>query len=213
MPSRGARLCSLKAMSMQLAGFRDDRPGPLADGAAGPPSLRGVTLAQEHGIAVAGFDPDTPLTKTKEAPREERKRDGLVATAASAVRKAAGKAKAAAGAVAGAVEHRRDHAGKTTDTGDVKDPEVRTAEERNPTADTPGKPAAPADGGPPPTTAEGAAAEKAGAAGSAPAGDAKPADDTGQGAIVDENVATERSGTAEDNPGWTNLPRRNEEKK
>jgi NADH-quinone oxidoreductase subunit E len=213
MPSRGARLCSLKEMSMQLAGFPDDRPEALADGPAGPPSLRGVTLAQEHRVAVAGFDPDTPLTKTKPAPQEERKSDGVMATAASAARKAAGAVKAAAGAVAGAVEHRRDHAGKSTDTGDVKDPQVRTAEERNPTADTPGEPAAPAGSGPPPASGQGAAAESAGAAGSAPAGDAKPAGDAGRGAIVDDNVATERSGTAEDNPGWTNVPRSSEEKK
>jgi NADH-quinone oxidoreductase subunit E len=209
MPSRGARICSLREMSMQLAGFPDPRPEALADGPAGPPSLRGVTLAQEHGIAVAGFDPETELPKTKPAPREVRKHDGVVATAA---RKAATAVKSAAGAVAEAVEHRRDHAGKTTDTGDLKDPEVRTAEERNPTGDTPGEPPAPADGGPPPTTASGAAAEAAGAARNEPAGDAKPAGDAGRGSIVDDNVATERSGTADDNPGWTNVPP-DEEKK
>jgi NADH-quinone oxidoreductase subunit E len=125
-PSRGARLCSLKEMSLQLAGFADPRAEALADGPAGPPSLRGVTLAQEHGIAVAGFDPETELHKTKPAPREERRRDRVVPTAA---RKAAEAVKSAAGAV---VEHRRNHAGKTTDTGDAKDPEVRTAEERHP---------------------------------------------------------------------------------
>jgi NADH-quinone oxidoreductase subunit E len=208
MPSRGARICSLREMSMQLAGFPDPRAEALADGPAGPPSLRGVTLAQEHGIAVAGFDPETPLPKSKPSPREENKR-GPVATAA---RKAAQAVKSAAGAVAEAVEHRRDHAGRTTDTGDVKDPEVRTAEARNPTGDTPGEPARPADSGPPPTTSSGAAAEAAGAAGSAPAGDAKPAGDAGRGDIVDENVATERSGTEPDNPGWTNVPPGEEKK-
>jgi NADH-quinone oxidoreductase subunit E len=208
-PSRGARICSLREMSMQLAGFPDPRAEALADGPAGPPSLRGVTLAQEHGIAVAGFDPETPLPKTKPSPREEDKR-GVVATAA---RKAAQAVKSAAGAVAEAVEHRRDHAGKTTDTGDVKDPQVRTAEQRNPTGDTPGEPATPADSGPPPTTAQGAAVEETGAAGNEPAGDAKPAGDAGRGGIVDENIATERSGTAQDNPGWTNVPPSTEEKK
>ena len=80
-PSRGARLCSLKEMSLQLSGFPDRRAEALADGSARPPSLRGVTLAQEHGIAVAGFDPETELLKTKPAPREERKRDrGVAAT-------------------------------------------------------------------------------------------------------------------------------------
>jgi NADH-quinone oxidoreductase subunit E len=165
-------------------------------------------LAQEHGIAVAGFDPETPLPKTKPSPREENKR-GVVATAA---RKAAGAVKSAAGAVVDAVEHRRDHAGKTTDTGDVKDPQVRTAEQRNPTGDTPGEPAAPRHGGPPPATAEGAAGEEAGAAGNEPAGDAKPAGDAGRGDIVDDNAATERSGTPKGNPGWTNVPP-DEEKK
>jgi NADH-quinone oxidoreductase subunit E len=208
MPSRGARICSLREMSMQLAGFPDPRAEALADGPAGLPSLRGVTLAQEHGIAVAGFDPETPLPKTKSSPREENNR-GVVATAA---RKAAQAVKSAAGAVIEAVEHRRDHAGKTTDTGDVKDPQVRTAEQRNPTADTPGEPAAPADSGPPPTSAQGAAVEETGTAGNEPAGDAKPAGDAGRGGIVDENVATERSGTAQDNPGWTNVPPSEEKK-
>jgi NADH-quinone oxidoreductase subunit E len=208
MPSRGARICSLREMSMQLAGFPDPRAEALADGPAGPPSLRGVTLAQEHGVAVAGFDPETPLPKTKPSPREENNR-GVVATAA---RKAARAVKSAAGAVAEAVEHRRDHAGKTTETGDVKDPQVRTAEQRNPTADTPGEPATPADGGPPPTTDQGAAVEATGTAGNEPAGDAKPAGDAGRGGIVDDNVATERSGTAQDNPGWTNVPPSEEKK-
>ncbi|HEY7271561.1 MAG TPA: NADH-quinone oxidoreductase subunit NuoE [Actinoplanes sp.] len=193
--SRGARICSLREMSMQLAGFPDPRTEALADGPAGPPSLRGATLAQEHGIAVAGFDPETPLPKTKPSPREENK-PGPVTTAA---RKAAKAVKSAAGAVAEAVEHRRDHAGKTTDTGDVKDPEVRTAEVRNPTGDTPGKP-----------VAEGAVSE--GVAGSEPAGDAKPAGDAGRGSIVDDNVTTERSDAGQANPGWTNVPP-DEEKK
>ena len=52
---------------MQLAGFSDGREGVLADGPAGPPTLRGVTLAQEHGIAVADFNIDTPIAKTKPA--------------------------------------------------------------------------------------------------------------------------------------------------
>ena len=67
MPSRGARLCSLREMSMQLAGFPDEHDGALSDGPAAAPTLRGVMLAQEHGVAVAGFNPDTPITKTKPA--------------------------------------------------------------------------------------------------------------------------------------------------
>jgi NADH-quinone oxidoreductase subunit E len=67
--SRGARICSLKEMQYQLAGFADPRNGAVADGVAGAPTLRGVRLAQEHGVAVAGFDPDTPITKTKPVER------------------------------------------------------------------------------------------------------------------------------------------------
>jgi NADH-quinone oxidoreductase subunit E len=66
-PSRGARLGSLKEMQHQLAGFSDERDGALADGPAGTPTLRGVTLAQQHGVAVANFNPDTPIAKTKPA--------------------------------------------------------------------------------------------------------------------------------------------------
>ena len=60
-PSRGARLCTLKEMSVQLAGFADDRPEALADGPAGEETLRGNRLAEQYGIAVSGFDPSTPI--------------------------------------------------------------------------------------------------------------------------------------------------------
>ncbi|HWS35287.1 MAG TPA: NADH-quinone oxidoreductase subunit NuoE [Actinoplanes sp.] len=70
-PARGARICSLKEMQYQLAGFADPRDGAVGDGVAGAPTLRGVRLAQEHGVAVAGFDPDTPITKTKPLPKDE----------------------------------------------------------------------------------------------------------------------------------------------
>ncbi|GIF51311.1 NADH dehydrogenase subunit E [Asanoa ferruginea] len=66
-PSRGARLCTLKEMSLQLAGFPDTRAEAVADGVAGDPTLRGLQLAQQHGIAVAGFDPDTPIKKKDDA--------------------------------------------------------------------------------------------------------------------------------------------------
>ncbi|MFC7529440.1 NADH-quinone oxidoreductase subunit NuoE [Actinoplanes sp. GCM10030250] len=183
-PSRGARICSLKEMQYQLAGFADPRDGAVADGVAGAPTLRGVRLAQEHGIAVAGFDPDSPITKTKSPregnalPQQQAADDKPAPSRAVAVaRKAAGAVKAAAGAVAekaGAVadkvgEHR--HAGRTTVAGDVKDPEVRAAESRNPTGDTPGRPQTTT---PEPTNA----AEAAGVAGNKPAGDGKPAGDT-----------------------------------
>src|SRR3954463_9083083 len=110
MPIRGARLCSLREMQLQLAGFADERDGAVADGPAGAPTLRGVTLAQEHGIAVADFNLDTPITTTKPArdesaravkdparagarPAEPAKPTGKLATVA---RKAAGAVKAVA---------------------------------------------------------------------------------------------------------------------
>ncbi|BCJ72081.1 hypothetical protein CS0771_16250 [Catellatospora sp. IY07-71] len=68
MPTRGARLCTLKEMSVQLAGFADEREGAVADGPAGDSTLRGVRLAQQHGISPAGFDINTPIpTPSKEA--------------------------------------------------------------------------------------------------------------------------------------------------
>jgi NADH-quinone oxidoreductase subunit E len=68
MPTRGARLCSLKETALQLAGFADEREGAVADGPAGDSTLRGVRLAQQHGISPAGFDINTPIpTPSKEA--------------------------------------------------------------------------------------------------------------------------------------------------
>lgn len=61
MPSRGARLCPLREMSLQLAGYADDREGAVADGPAGAATLRGNRLAEEYGIVVPGFDPQTPI--------------------------------------------------------------------------------------------------------------------------------------------------------
>src|SRR3954452_20388724 len=72
-PARGARICSLKEMQHQLAGFADERDGAVADGPAGVPTLRGVSLAQEHGVAVADFNLDTPITTTKPARDESAK--------------------------------------------------------------------------------------------------------------------------------------------
>jgi NADH-quinone oxidoreductase subunit E len=192
-PIRGARLCSLRDMQHQLAGFADGRDGAVADGPAGAPTLRGVTLAQQHGVAVANFDPDTPINKTKPSPRgEQSQQPGRITTAAKS---AAGAVKAAAGAVADKVEERRtaktsaaaeqatDNAGKITANGDVKDPESRTAERRNPTMSTPDK-----TGDSQATTpATDNPAEAAGVAQNQPAGDGKPAGDTNRGTgIVNE---------------------------
>jgi NADH-quinone oxidoreductase subunit E len=186
-PGRGARICSLKEMQYQLAGFDEPREGAVADGVAGAPTLRGVTLAQQHGIAVAGFDPESPITRTK-SPREGNalpqqpagddkpapsRAVAVARQTVSAVKSAAGAVAAKAGAVAEKVSEHR-HAGRTTDTGDVKDPEVRTAESRNPTADTPGDPQAT-------TPAPSNPAESAGVAANKPAGDGKPAGDSTRG--------------------------------
>jgi NADH-quinone oxidoreductase subunit E len=66
-PDRGARLCSLREMSLQLAGFADPRPEAVAEGPAGEPTLAGARLAQRYGVAVPGYDPDTPITSTEES--------------------------------------------------------------------------------------------------------------------------------------------------
>lgn len=65
-PSRGARLCTLKEMSLQLAGFADEREGAVADGVPGEPTLAGLRLAQQHGVSPKGFDINTPIP-TREA--------------------------------------------------------------------------------------------------------------------------------------------------
>jgi NADH-quinone oxidoreductase subunit E len=67
-PSRGARLCTLKEMSVQLAGFSDARPEALADGVAGDATLRGLRLAEQHGISAAGYDPQTPIVAKADEP-------------------------------------------------------------------------------------------------------------------------------------------------
>jgi NADH-quinone oxidoreductase subunit E len=209
MPVRGGPLCSLKEMSMQLAGFPDAREGVLADGPAGPPTLRGVTLAQEHGVAVADFNLDTPITRTKPSPREERAAQEKPSRPATVAKKAAKAVKTAAATVT-----QKGKPAPDTAAGDGKDPQIRTAEERNITAGTPGEPPAPADAGPPPATAGGAAAEAAGVAANKPAGDAKPAGDTGSGeTTVSENTGSEDHPTAEANPGWTGAQPGDKEKK
>jgi NADH-quinone oxidoreductase subunit E len=81
MPTRGARLCTLKEMAVQLAGFADEREGAVADGGPGEPSLRGLRLAQQHGIAVPGYDPNTPIKRKdageKPAPGTKVPTDGV----------------------------------------------------------------------------------------------------------------------------------------
>lgn len=154
MPTRGARLCTLKETSLQLAGFADTREGAVADGPAGEPTLRGLRLAEQHGIAVAGFDPETPI-KRKDA-------GGQPAPATTPPA-------AATGTTAPDVK-----------APDDKSPQIRTAETRSPDATTPVPDApgtkAPVDGAPPaPDDAK--AAEAAGVAANEPASDGKPAGD------------------------------------
>jgi len=226
MPSRGARICTLKEMQLQLAGFADEREGAVADGVAGAPTLRGVTLAQQHGVAVANFDIDTPIPSTKPARDESAKavKDPAPAGAkppaakpegklASVAKKAAGAVKSAAAAVVDKAEHRKATPGKPPGSGggDVKDPEVRAAELRNPDGSTPTPdPAMTAADQAPDTSAE-----ASGTARNAPAGDGKPAGDTqrGESIVSEANAAHEEQSAATENPGWQNAQRGSKEKK
>ncbi|MEV7228984.1 MULTISPECIES: NADH-quinone oxidoreductase subunit NuoE [Polymorphospora] len=156
MPTRGARLCTLKEMSLQLAGFADTREGAVADGPAGDATLRGLRLAQEHGIAVRDFDPNTPI----------RSKDAGDKPAPPTTRPAAATATTAPDVKAP----------------DGKSPQVRTAETRSPDAATPVPDApgtTPPVDGTPPAPGDAKAAEAAGVASNKPASDAKPAGDDG----------------------------------
>ncbi|MEV6631432.1 NADH-quinone oxidoreductase subunit NuoE [Actinoplanes sp. NPDC051470] len=191
-PSRGGRICTLKEMQVQLAGFADDRIEAVADGPAGAPTLRGVTLAQEHGVSVPDFNLDTPITTTKPARDESAKavKDAEPATspllpgrlpasrtaattppAEGRVTRAAKKAAGAVKAAAGAVTNR--HAGEETGGEDVKDPETRTAEKRNPTMGEPDRTGDSQARTPAPSNA----AEASGVAQTTPSGDGSPAGD------------------------------------
>jgi NADH-quinone oxidoreductase subunit E len=70
-PSRGARLCTLKELAVQLAGFPEARPEALADGVAGDATVRGTRLVEEYGVSVPAYDPDTPIVRPK--PDEAKK--------------------------------------------------------------------------------------------------------------------------------------------
>src|SRR5947209_3419947 len=47
-PHRGARLCTLREMSVQLAGFADDRERAGGEGPAGEPTMRGNRPAEQY---------------------------------------------------------------------------------------------------------------------------------------------------------------------
>lgn len=152
MPTRGPRLCTLKEMSLQLAGFADTRDGAVGEGPAGDATLRGLRLAQQHGVSVPGFDPNTPIVSKQDG--------GATATKTPA---------AATGTTAPDVKAPQD-----------KSPEIRAAETRAPDAktavpDAPGT-KVPADGPAPADDAK--AAEAAGVAANKPASDGKPAGDS-----------------------------------
>ncbi|THV40824.1 NADH-quinone oxidoreductase subunit NuoE [Glycomyces buryatensis] len=66
-PSRGAPLCTLREMSVQLAGFEDEREVGLEGNAQGDATLAGARLAAEAGITAPAFDPTAPLVAKEEA--------------------------------------------------------------------------------------------------------------------------------------------------
>ncbi|MFC4148922.1 NADH-quinone oxidoreductase subunit NuoE [Micromonospora mangrovi] len=170
MPTRGARLCTLKEMAVQLAGFADEREGAVADGGPGEPTLRGLRLAEQYGISVPGFDPNTPIRSKAEADK----------AAAEAKAKAEAAKPAAPAAEPAKPAQPTGSTAPDVKAPDDKSPQVRTAETRQPTAAT-AAPDAPGTKVPTDTTApaprDAQEAQAAGAAANAPAGDGKPAGD------------------------------------
>ncbi|MBO4159860.1 NADH-quinone oxidoreductase subunit NuoE [Micromonospora sp. MMS20-R2-23] len=170
MPTRGARLCTLKEMAVQLAGFADERDGAVADGGPGAATLRGLRLAEQHGISAPGYDPKTPIRSKAEADR----------AAAEAKAKAEAAKAPAPAAPAAKPEQITGSTAPDVKAPDDKSPQVRTAETRQPDAatavpDAPGT-KVPTDG-PPPASRDAQAAQAAGVAANTPAGDGKPAGD------------------------------------
>ncbi|WP_436837704.1 NADH-quinone oxidoreductase subunit NuoE [Micromonospora chersina] len=191
MPTRGARLCTLKEMAVQLAGFADERDGAVADGGPGEPTLRGLRLAEQHGISVPGFDPNTPIRSKAEADKAAAEAKAKAEAAKPAPAEAAtapvkgGDGASAPTRAAGVAEPAKPEAAAGSTAPDVKapddkSPQVRTAETRQPDAGT-AVPDAPGTKVPTDTTApaprDAQAAEAAGAAANPPAGDGKPAGD------------------------------------
>ncbi|MCG5444853.1 NADH-quinone oxidoreductase subunit NuoE [Micromonospora sp. NIE79] len=224
MPTRGARLCTLKEMAVQLAGFADERDGAVADGGPGEPTLRGLRLAQQHGVSVPGFDPNTPIRSKAEADKAaaeakakaEAARPAPVEASAAPVKGgdgasaptgAAGVAETAKPATATETAKPADASGSTTrdvKAPDDKSPQVRTAETRQPDAgtavpDAPGT-KVPTDGtGTAPEAGDARAAEAAGVAANAPAGDGKPAGD--EAGAQERNLTEAKAGTDADGAG------------
>ncbi|TNH28203.1 NADH-quinone oxidoreductase subunit NuoE [Micromonospora orduensis] len=222
MPTRGARLCTLKEMAVQLAGFADERDGAVADGGPGEPTLRGLRLAQQHGVSVPGFDPNTPIRSKAEADKAaaeakakaEAARPAPVEASAAPVKGGDG-ASAPTGATGVAKPAEATEPAKPVEaTGstapdvkapDDKSPQVRTAETRQPDADT-AVPDAPGTKVPtetsPPASRDAQDAEAAGVAANAPAGDGKPAgDSTG---AQERNLNEASAGAGDANPAAAN---------
>ncbi|MEU8252998.1 NADH-quinone oxidoreductase subunit NuoE [Micromonospora inaquosa] len=212
MPTRGARLCTLKEMAVQLAGFADERDGAVADGGPGEPTLRGLRLAQQHGVSVPGFDPNTPIRSKAEADKAaaEAKAKAEAAKPAPAEASAAPvKGGDGASAPTGVAEPAKpaDATGSTAPdvkAPDDKSPQVRTAETRQPNADTavPDAPGTkvPADAtGTAPEADDARSAEAAGVAANVPAGDGKPAGD--EAGAQERNLTEAKAETDADGAG------------
>ncbi len=118
-PSRGARLCTLKEMSLQLAGWDDDRDGAVGEGPARDETLAGNRLAAEHNVSVVGFDPNTPIgRKPAPAPVPPEKPSGGTQHAAAS-EKPSGESEAAAKGVTGrASKSAAKRAGKSPKEGE-----------------------------------------------------------------------------------------------
>ncbi|MFF0467132.1 NADH-quinone oxidoreductase subunit NuoE [Micromonospora zamorensis] len=215
MPTRGARLCTLKEMAVQLAGFADEREGAVADGGPGEPTLRGLRLAQEHGVSVPGFDPNTPIRSKAEADKAaaeakakaEAAKPAPVEASAAPVKGGDGASAPTGAAGVGEPAKPAEASGSTTrdvKAPDDKSPQVRTAETRQPDAgtavpDAPGT-KVPTDGtGTAPEAGDARSAEAAGVAANAPAGDGKPAGD--EAGAQERNLTEAKAGTDADGAG------------
>ncbi|SCG63110.1 NADH-quinone oxidoreductase subunit NuoE [Micromonospora halophytica] len=191
MPTRGARLCTLKEMAVQLAGFADEREGAVADGGPGEPTLRGLRLAEQHGISVPGFDPNTPIRSKAEADKvaaEAKAKAEAAKPAPTAAPTTAPTGSAVPSGTPGSAgvgepapaERATGSTAPDVKAPDAKSPEIRAAETRQPdaqtaVADAPGT-KMPVDGTAP-AARDAQKAEAAGTAANAPAGDGKPAGD------------------------------------
>ncbi|WP_320067443.1 NADH-quinone oxidoreductase subunit NuoE [Micromonospora sp. RTGN7] len=181
MPTRGARLCTLKEMAVQLAGFADEREGAVADGGPGEPSLRGLRLAEQNGISVPGFDPNTPIRSKAEADKAAAEAKAKAEAAKAQPAPAAATPTPAAPAAATPTAPATGSTAPDVKAPDHKSPQVRAAETRQPDAhtavpDAPGT-KVPVDSSAP-TPRDAQKAEAAGTAANAPAGDGKPAGDS-----------------------------------